>query len=618
MKSSNRVKKKHQKDISRKDYSQGKLFIIIYSLIILVAFFKIYPYVFDEKIDLNGDNIYYYLLGTSIANGDGFSDIKVPSKPPSNRFPPGYPAIISMVMETISNDIPTIKRANGFFLLASVLLMFFLFRNLLKNDHLAFSLSMLLLVNASLLKYSTIMMSEMSFMFFTILSIFFLIQIDPEKPFYKNIFFYAMLVAAVFSYHIRSTGIALMVGIGFVFLIQKNWKYLAGFISGFVILSIPWYFRGKFIGLGNTGGYLDVLTYINPYRQELGTMDIEDWFTRIYKNFERYITHEIPKGTLSFLERDYKDAVSISEWIIGVVIVAFILYGLFKLPKHKFIILGYLGGSFGIMMLWPDVWFGPRFLLPVIPFLILLLGNGLYDLLVLLLNKINLRNRFVIQLALPLSFLFFTSFYTPEMEKMNEISSASYAPAYKNYFELAMWANQNTPDSTFISCRKPGLFFVYSLRYSTGYKQSENTEEILEDFIERGVDYVVVEQLGYSSTGRYLYPAIKKYPLKFKIVHHLKEPDTYLLEFRPSLGYNGAWENDERNGFGTYTWEDGKIFEGNWKDGKRHGPGKLTLTSGMTYIGEWKDDKRNGKFTIESEDGKVIREVTYDNNKLVQ
>ena len=115
MGNSRRVKKRHQKDTSLRNYSQGKLYIIIYSLIIVIAFFKIYPYVFDDKIDLNGDNVQYYLLGTSIANGDGFSDIRVSSKPPSNRFPPGYPAIISVVMETVSNDILSIKRANGFF-----------------------------------------------------------------------------------------------------------------------------------------------------------------------------------------------------------------------------------------------------------------------------------------------------------------------------------------------------------------------------------------------------------------------------------------------------------------------------------------------------------------------
>ena len=337
----------------------------------------------------------------------------------------------------------------------------------------------------------------------------------------------------------------------------------------------------------------------------------------VSKSVERYVTHEIPKGILSFIERDYKDAVTVSEWIIGIVIVLLVIYGLFKLPRHKYVILGYLAGSFGIMVLWPEVWFGPRFLLPVVPFLILLLAYGLYNLVLLLLNKIRLKNKFVIQVALPLSFLIFTSFYTPEIDKMHRMASGTYASSYKNYFELAIWANQNTADSTLISCRKSGLFFIYSSRYSTGYKQTTNREEIIEDFIEKGVDYVVLEQLGYSSTGRYLYPAIKKYPLKFKVVHHLEDPDTYLLKFRPDLGYWGEWENDKRNGFGAYKWEDGKIFEGNWKDGKRDGPGKLTLANGMTYTGEWEEDKMTGKFIIESEDGKVKREVTYENNQLI-
>jgi len=45
------------------------------------------------------------------------------------------------------------------------------------------------------------------------------------------------------------------------------------------------------------------------------------------------------------------------------------------------------------------------------------------------------------------------------------------------------------------------------------------------------VDFVVLEQLGYSSTGRYLYPAIMKHPDLFQPVMQLQNPDTYLLAF---------------------------------------------------------------------------------------
>ena len=35
----------------------------------------------------------------------------------------------------------------------------------------------------------------------------------------------------------------------------------------------------------------------------------------------------------------------------------------------------------------------------------------------------------------------------------------------------------------------------------------------------------------------------------------------------------GRWENDERNGKGTYRYVNGDVYEGEWKDNKRHGKG---------------------------------------------
>lgn len=35
----------------------------------------------------------------------------------------------------------------------------------------------------------------------------------------------------------------------------------------------------------------------------------------------------------------------------------------------------------------------------------------------------------------------------------------------------------------------------------------------------------------------------------------------------------GRWENDERNGKGTYRYVNGDVYEGEWKDNKRLGKG---------------------------------------------
>ena len=54
---------------------------------------------------------------------------------------------------------------------------------------------------------------------------------------------------------------------------------------------------------------------------------------------------------------------------------------------------------------------------------------------------------------------------------------------------------------------------------------------VLREMVKSGADYVVLDQLGFSSTALYLYPAIQKNPELFYPVVHLTLPDTYLLQF---------------------------------------------------------------------------------------
>ena len=59
----------------------------------------------------------------------------------------------------------------------------------------------------------------------------------------------------------------------------------------------------------------------------------------------------------------------------------------------------------------------------------------------------------------------------------------------------------------------------------------ETIRAVVANLVAQRVDFVVLEQLGYSSTYLYLYPAVQAYPKLFPVAMHLKNPDTYLLRF---------------------------------------------------------------------------------------
>lgn len=57
----------------------------------------------------------------------------------------------------------------------------------------------------------------------------------------------------------------------------------------------------------------------------------------------------------------------------------------------------------------------------------------------------------------------------------------------------------------------------------------------------------------------------------------------------------GSWVDDQRCGFGKYSYVNGDTYEGEWKDHQRHGQGTYTYAAtGTKYVGRWQIGKREG------------------------
>lgn len=59
--------------------------------------------------------------------------------------------------------------------------------------------------------------------------------------------------------------------------------------------------------------------------------------------------------------------------------------------------------------------------------------------------------------------------------------------------------------------------------------------------------------------------------------------------------YQGAFKNGLFEGQGVYQWKDSSVYKGLFKQGKFDGKGSLSYASGNSYEGEWKDDKIEGR-----------------------
>jgi len=515
-------KNKNTVEIKELKENSEKKTIIIYLLILLFAFIPTYKYIFDSKIAFLGDNAAYYIYGKAIADGKGMVNTQSVIQHKANSYPPGYPAIIAVIINTINSDIVTIKVANGVMYFASLVILFFFFRQMSKNIHLSFILTLIMMFNFHLLQYSTWMMSEIPFIFFSSLGIMALGFINTNKNPLKDKWFYIMILGIVASYHIRSQGIALFGGIFLFFLVQQNWKHLASFSIAFIALLMPWYIRNSELG---TSPYDSALKYKNYYDRSQGVMEgIGDWMDRFTQNFSRYVQVEIPSGIFGY-EPNYDNG----SWFYGILLLVIIGFGIFKTKKYAFAIGGYVLATFAILMIWPTVWTGVRFMLPIVPILIFFFFYGIFNLIVIILEKINNKTESSIKI-LSFVFIVFILVFYPKIDKLNKTAKEPLNPLYRNYFALAEWTKTNLPKDAIIICRKPLLFHLYSDHFVSRIVKNNNPDEALEAMKKGGVTHIV--QYGDGLSQRYFIPLYKKFPKKFPVLQKTSNPDIYLLKVK--------------------------------------------------------------------------------------
>ena len=523
-----------QKQAQASTFSFAKFADWTHIIIITLLFWIVYSNIFEKKPDLNGDNFAYYLLGKRLATGQGFTNATDIHHGPHTHFPPGYPALLSVFMRTIGDDQDTLDFMNGLMMYGSLLLLYFIVKKLTSSSALAFAATLISALNSHLLRSSTITMSEIPFLFISLLAIFALIKAVDDPRNLKSPWLYVSIISIVLCYHTKTTAIALIGGAAIYLLVAKDWKRFVVVVAGFCILCLPWHFRNSglkdFDGKPIKDSHMGQLMQVNPYKPELGNLTTSTFIERVENNFKRYISVDIPSGVLS-LEVKFEKA-PLSFWMLGIMIIGLALWGIYKLKDFRLLFLAYIGGTLAILLIWPDIWGGIRFILPLIPIAIFLTLYAIKELFARFIGEKNTT-------YLPYAFLLLGFLYTKPIAALEEQANQSLPSNYTYYFDIAKWAKANTPKDAIFSARKPDMFMYYADRTCIGEKPSLDDKEVMEFFRKNKVDYVIIEQLGFSSTGKYLIPAVQKNMDKFEIIMQLPNPPTnppgpatYLLKFK--------------------------------------------------------------------------------------
>jgi len=484
-----------------------------------LAFGLVYAFIFDSKLDMGGDNAGYYILGRALLQGEGYTNIHIPGTPAASHFPPGYPALLAVAM-LFGKSFTWLKVVNGILFGAAL----WWFRSIAEKatGSTAFAWVAVLLVglNSHLLRSSTIMMSEIPYTAASILALWTLLRWDPEsKAFYRSYDFWLVVVLASAAFYIRTAGIALGAGIGLYLLFERRWAAAFTFGGAFFALYLPWVLRGRAVDAGSA--YVDQLLSVNPYRPEEGQIDVSGLWDRIAENAGRYLGQELPNSMIPSLTVDYNPEAPVSHPFVGLLLLGLIVYGIVRLPKLRWLVAGYVLASFAIFLVWPSVWYGVRFIQPLVPVLVLSAVYGAWELLRRVLPSWN-----------PWWFAALGLLLLAPVRTLNDEAKLDYPMPYQNYFRLGEFAKANVPADAQFATTKPALWYLFAERKATRIPTEADPALFMQRLQEEGLNYVVVDQLGYGSVGRYFVPAYQAYPERFELVAQLPNPDTYIFKVK--------------------------------------------------------------------------------------
>lgn len=491
----------------------------VHIVVLSVVFWLLYYWIFNpDYIDLNGDNFTYFLLGKLLVAGKGFINATTVKPTPHIHFQPGFPVLIAICIALFNASMVDMAIIIGLLFWVSLIVLYLSLIRIQTSKSLAFVVVILVAFNQYLFSSSVSCMSEIPFVLAGILGIYFMVRAgsENERKISVNIILSAVFFAA--CYYIKTIGVALFGALFLYLLFSRKWKHLLLANATYILLVMPWIIRGKKVG----SSYASQLMQINPYQPELGNLTLTTFIERVQNNFIRYVSIDIPTSIFG-LER-VADKTPFSYWVAGIAIITIMLYAIYRLCDFKLFFLGYIIAVFAILLIWPDVFGGLRFIEVLLPVFVFLLVVGVTDIFKRVFQKISLSFS-------PYWLLLLIFYFYPHMETLKNTLLQPIPQNYINYFELGKWAKENTPKDAIFSARKPDIFIYYSDRLTIGDKPSLSDTVVMDFFRENGVDYVVLEQLGFVSTPRYLYPAIQKNAEKFAITRQLPNPDTYLLKF---------------------------------------------------------------------------------------
>ena len=443
---------------------------------------------------LGGDNAIYVSLAQALLEGHGYVELFDPARAPHTQFPPVFPVVLALALAAGLEPWIQLKLVVVAF---SVVALSFTYAWLRRRAGraLALAITLALALSPGVALQATWVLSDVPFWAFTAVALW---ALAGWRAGARGRFAVAAL-AILLACFTRSAGLPLaLAALGWLVL-RRRWYELVALLALLLPFGLWWTMRGG----AESGAYLSALLAADPYDPATGGASLVDLIARVPDNARRYLQTHLP--TL-LVGRTGAAAQGLAALAATLAVVGWARRlrapGVAELFAPLYL---------AVLLLWPPAWSGERFLLPVLPLLLLHAAIGGR----LLLPRRARRPAAIAALvataalALPAAVA-----ATRTAADCRRALDTCLPEAAREFQILGAWARENLPDDAIVLSRKPGIFYLASGRPSRIYPLRARPTDFLTLAESIGARYVLHDRLD-ALTDQYLTPVILERPGAF-------------------------------------------------------------------------------------------------------
>jgi hypothetical protein len=480
----------------------------------------------DPTPHTGGDNAGYITLARSLLERGAYLELWDPAEPIHTKYPPVFPLVLAAAMAIGLAPWVALKLIVVAFSALGVAFTYLWIRSR-GRPALAAGVGTVVALSPGILLQNHWVLSDVPFWGLTMLALW-AVETAPRNRI--NARALLAVAAIVLAYFTRSAGLPLLLAAAIWLAWRRRWTLLGVLTAVTAPLAAWWMIRAR-----SAGGidYTGELWMRNPYDPAAGTIGVPDLFPRIGENLVAYVTTHLP-----FLLTARADTlgliVSVAVTLLAVGGWAWRVAAWRRLRPAELVLPLYMG----LILIWPAVWAGDRFLLPVYGVILFFAADALVQ----LVRRLRAPLAFSVgAAAVALIMLLQLPSAAVAVRLGRQCQDAYIAGArypclpqpWRNYFAQSERIPQLLPERAVVLSRKPRLTHVLAdgRAYSITYPFTPDPEAFLAFADSVGARYLLFDELGALSQN-YLVPVLTRRPDAFCIMDATGPTGTALFGIR--------------------------------------------------------------------------------------